>query len=127
MSQIQILSQLQSYDSESDLRDLMRLWSVAENVSNYNSDDFDEDCKLQPFRDRVEDQQNSIANVVLKTQTQDLNEILGKLLMWQAAYGPSLDQTLEQGGDTYRLLVVSAIRDLKAVVGSEPLVTSIRG
>ncbi len=98
---------------------LIRLWFVAEGLWSVRNDDFDEDSKLEPFRDKLSAQQNGVAHQLIQTRSTCLQHVLDKLSMWQAACGPGIGATLESSGDTYTFMVLSAMDDLREIIEAQ--------
>ena len=95
---------------------LIDLWWLAETAPEANTNEALQNTSIKSLRDVLVDQQEKLAQAIMRTQTIELTHILQKLLMWQSAYGPPTDQSIESGGDTYRLMVVSAIQDLQELL-----------
>ena len=95
---------------------LIRLWFVAESQLGMSSEDYDEDCKLEPIRDKILQQQNIISHRLIQTRSDQLSHVLDKLRMWETACGPGINSTLESSGDTYIYMVLSAMDDLRAMI-----------
>ncbi len=101
--------------------DLIRLWFATEEMRGVCADDFEEDCRLEPFRDKLSTQQISLAHSIIKMRVTKLQHVLDKLSMWKSAYGPGIDETLESTGDIYTFMAMSAMEDLRALIGREVL------
>lgn len=106
-------------DNESQLGRLDQLlagWFRKDDLSSKVAATFEEDCELETVRSKALDEQLSIAREILVTPATSLDHILHKLLLWDSAYGPSEGANLENGWDTYNLMVVSAMRDLRSFI-----------
>ena len=96
---------------------LIKLWFVAEDHLGISSADYDEDCKLEPIRDKLLKQQSIISRRLIRTRSDQISHVLDKLRMWESAYGPGINSTLETSGDIYTYMVLSAMDDLRAMIG----------
>ena len=100
---------------------LVQLWYVAEDVCANSAPDFEQDCKLEPYRNKAIQQQTQIAESLIEIPVSSLGLALSKLLIWEAACGPGPNETLETSGDTYTFLLLSAIEDISQLVKSRQL------
>jgi len=55
---------------------------------------------------------------LIEIPASSLRHVLDKLLIWDAACGLGPNETLENSGDTYTFLLLSAIEDISQLVKS---------
>jgi len=106
-------------DDTTGISGLIKLWFVAEDQLGMSSADYEEDCKLEPIRDNMLKQQNIISHRLIQTRSDQLSHVLDKLRMWESAYGPGINSTIESSGDIYIYMVLSAMDDLRAMIGKQ--------
>jgi len=118
MNYYQALELVSGVDDTASPDDLFELWFIAERSLPFTSDDFEKDCKLEPYRDNLSAHQNMLARRLLDTQATSLKHILNKLLLWECVCGPNLDQNAGISEDTYSSMICSAIEDLRVLIPS---------
>lgn len=62
------------------------------------------------------ERRSRVARSLLITPATSLDQVLAKLQIWESAYGPNVGETLETGWDIYRLMVISAMKDLQVFI-----------
>lgn len=114
MSTVKNMEETEGEDIKLD--QLLLGWFRKDDLSSKVAATFEEDCALETERSNALDEQLSIAREILVTPATSLDHVLSKLILWDSAYGPPKEATLESGWDTYNLMVVSAMHDLRRFI-----------
>ena len=101
-----------------DIDALTTQWYIAEELSAASSPDFEEDIKLEPFRDQATLQQELIMQRLIETNAENLKSVLKKLLVWETACCPKTSQLDGMRADSYTLLAKTAIADIKRLLNT---------